>query len=132
MKIVVAQRGINRNLPLTPNAGFGVPNLPVVDVVTVVNDIACKADEGGLGLGNCLHQSDAHRRICRFGVFGIVEAGVSVGDKVNGVLTLICKSTVLLCAIDFFVQQVSTNRVRKEAQQQQSGRKTMRIVELIM
>ena len=43
-----------------------------------------KRDECRIGLGNRLHQCLTHGRIRRFGVLGIVEARISVGDEVEG------------------------------------------------
>src|SRR5258708_37193705 len=83
MKVVIAQGREDRNTFFAPNAGLIVPGLPVVGVVAVVDNVASEADESGIGIGDGAHQSEAYRRIRRFGVFRIMETSISIGDKAN-------------------------------------------------
>src|ERR1700720_3582230 len=78
---MIAQRRVDRNLFLAPDAGLRVPNLPVIHVVTVVDDVAAERDECGVDLSDCLHQCLTYGRVRRFGVLGIMEAGISVGGE---------------------------------------------------
>src|SRR5260370_1338787 len=52
VKIVVADRGVNRNLFLAPHCGFTIPHLPIVVVVAVIDDVAAEGDKRRIGLGN--------------------------------------------------------------------------------
>src|SRR5579864_2156440 len=58
-----------------------VPHLPVIFVVTVVDDVPGEAEERRIRFSNRVHQGDSHRGVGGFGVFGIVKAGVAVGNK---------------------------------------------------
>src|SRR6202035_2552411 len=75
---MVAQGGIYRNFLVAPNNRLAVPDLPVVFVVTVVDNIAREANKGRIDIGNSLHQGDAHGRICGLGICGIVEPRISI------------------------------------------------------
>ena len=83
MQIMIAERGINRNMLVAPNAGLAVPYFPVIDVVAVVNDVPSEADKSRSGGGNRLHQRHPYRRIRGVGVFRIVKARVAISDEVE-------------------------------------------------
>src|SRR5271167_3999524 len=78
---MVAQRRVDWDFLVAPNAGFAVPDLPVVGIVAVVDDVAREANKGRVDVGNGLHQCDAHWRIRRLCIFGIMEARVSVSRE---------------------------------------------------
>src|ERR1700686_3588535 len=78
---MVAERGINGNLFVAPDAGLVVPNLPITAIEAVVDYVARKTNECRVDLGDCLYQRDANGRIRRLGVARIVEAGIPVSHE---------------------------------------------------
>src|SRR5208282_991015 len=83
MQIVVAERGVNRNLLLAPHRSFRIENFPVVFIVAVVDDVTAEGDEGRVGLSNGLYQSLARVRICCLGILGVVEARIAISHEVE-------------------------------------------------
>src|SRR5580700_5776634 len=63
VKIVVAERRINRDAPLTPQSSFGIPSMPVIGVVAVVNDVASDGNERGIGIGYGADELPPHRGV---------------------------------------------------------------------
>src|SRR5579862_3150167 len=81
MQIMVPQGWVDRYFFLAPNAGFTIPNLPVVRIVAVVNDVPTEGNKRGFDLSNSLDQRLPGGRIGRFRVFGIVKSRISIRDK---------------------------------------------------
>src|SRR5262252_4806867 len=84
VQVMISQRRINRDLPLAPYAGFCIPDFPVFRVVAVVNDVPSETDEGGIRVGDGLHQCATDRRIGSFGVIWIVKTRIPVGGELEG------------------------------------------------
>jgi len=82
--IMISQRRIDGNFLVAPDAGFAVPDFPIVYVIAVVNDISGEANESGVGRCNGLDKSDADFRISGLLVAGVVETRVAVGYKAEG------------------------------------------------
>src|SRR5215472_10862630 len=81
MQIVVPKGRIDRNHLLAPDPGLRIPNLPVVRVVTVVDNVPGEANERGICLRDRLHQSPSYARIGSLGVVWIVKPCVTVNHE---------------------------------------------------
>src|ERR1017187_1232590 len=81
VKLVVAERRKSRDVLLMPDTGFAVVDFPVIGIGTFVNDVAGEADECGAGISDCTNQRRSHNGVRGFGVVGVMEAGVSIGNE---------------------------------------------------
>src|SRR5579872_1304076 len=81
VEIVVSQRRIYRDAVSAPHGSLAIPYIPVVSVITVVDDISAETDKRRVQVRNRLHQCLANRRIRGFGVVGIVKTGISIRDE---------------------------------------------------
>src|ERR1700736_3483067 len=84
MEIVVAQSWVNGNLVGAPDRSFAVPDLPVILIVSVIDDVTAEGDKRRIGLGDCLNERLAHGWVRRLRVLRIMEARIPIGDKVKG------------------------------------------------
>jgi len=84
VKIVVAQGGVNGNLLLAPHGGLAIPNLPVVFIKAVVDDVATERDKRRIDFSDGLDEGLTSGGIRGCGVVRIVEAGISIGNEVEG------------------------------------------------
>ena len=66
MQIVIAENRIEGNVVLAPDSGFRVPDLPVLGIVAVVNDVPADGDESRILLVDGRNQGVSNGGVCRF------------------------------------------------------------------
>ena len=93
MKVMVSECRVHRDVPLTPDLGFAVPDFPVVCVVSVISDVATNRDEGRVGIGNGLNQCPANRKRAALVFVGSVKRVSPYTIKRNGSPACACNST---------------------------------------
>src|ERR1700730_7893273 len=79
VKIVVAERWIHRDPPLTPQSSFGIPDLPVIRIIAVVNDVTSNGDECGIDICYGANERSSHRGVRSLCIIRISKPCVSVG-----------------------------------------------------
>ena len=84
MQIMVPEGRINRNRFVAPDARFFVPDVPVIGIDSVVDDIARETYEGRVGIRDRLDQGNSYGRIRCLCIFRVVKASVTVRDEVEG------------------------------------------------
>src|SRR4029077_12724984 len=78
---MIAKRRVHRDVVLAPGGGFLIPGFPVAGIGSVVGDVSADGGDGRMdGVGG-LHEGLANWWIGRFGVAGIRNASISVGNE---------------------------------------------------
>ena len=81
VEIVIPQRGVDRDALVAPDFRFRVPDLPVIDIVPVVNDVTGEADKCRIRLSDGFDQGPPYGRVGGPGIVWVVEPGVSVDHE---------------------------------------------------
>ena len=84
LEVVIAKSRIDGDFTVAPDCSFGIPNLPVLNIVASIDNVATDGDEEGMFLRGGGDQGVTNRRIGRLSVRRIVEARVAESNEAKG------------------------------------------------